>query len=351
MKLNVKLFEKIRLLSLLIILGVLLTPTINAIIATGNTTVDGTTRDGEITDFTQTQPYIIANRTTLFVYAVTEGEGIPILNANANMTINNTVFNLTYSPSLNTYNVELYFNATEAGDYQSRIQADKAFYDIPDLTTTYYVVNFVSVCFNIWKEKNKTKRYDNDFSHLFVIPHNKSSSLARMGELAYPFEYMNGLIFTKINRYTFFPTSQKITSLEAGFHKEISTTQSTCIGLPRGEPFTARIIQGRNLNFFNSFFSKYQYESIQVNTFLLTETPTEDTTLDVHVTDFDINPFVAVIQVILWILAIAVIFVIPITIALRQGKPREAGLALGALVVVIPIITYFINKVVEWLLT
>lgn len=345
MKLNVKLFKIILPLTLILLILNLA----NAITYLGNTTVDGSTRTAIIYDVTETSPYIIANTTTTFHYFILYQDGTSLENANVNLTLNSEIFNLAYSPSTQTYYTTLYFNSTEIGDYDFIVQASKTYNNIDDLEGTYYVRNFIKQCWSLWNNENLTERYDHKLAHLFAVPHNKSRATQRIPELFYPLEFIIDTTFAKANRYLSLPEQRAITSLDSGFHKQISTTKETCMALPKDEVYTLYLVEGENLKFLNKFHSKYTYETIKTNTFLMTGETDEVQHTDIYVSNYDTHPVMTVVTYILWSLAIIFMIVIPIYVGLTSGQPKVAVAIFGGLAIIIPAITILINMIIRWI--
>lgn len=347
MKSNVKLFKIITAVTLFL---TLLTIT-EAITAGGNTTVDGSTRTAIIYDVTETTPYIITNTTTTFHYFILYQDGNPLTGATTNLTIQTQTFNLTYSPSTMTYWTQLHFNTTEIGDYDFTVKASKPYNTIHDLEGTYHVRNFTKTCFSLWTTKNMTERYDNQLAHIFIIPHNKSRATTRIPELFYPLEFIMDTTFAKANKYLYLPEKKAITSLEAGFHKPYKTSEETCLALPTHDVYTAYIIEGKNMNFLNTFYSRYTYESMNVNTFLMTGEANEELHNNIYISGYDTHPVILIVTYILWVIAITLIIIIPIYIGITSGEPKTAVIIFGGLTLIIPAITYIINTILKWIFT
>ena len=185
--------------------------------------------------------------------------------------------------------------------------------------------------------------------HLFLIPHNKSSAIKRIPELAMPFVYMDSWFKTKFNRWLYLNNQQRISSINEGFHNKLNVKGTTYLIYPKGEVFSAYLVAGKQLNFDNPYFSFYRYESLKSNVYLISDKVNQSIIYSLYVSDYERSPIVVVVRWILWILAIMLIIGIPIFIALSQGQSSEAVKVALALIVIIPFITIIIDRIIAWM--
>lgn len=312
-----------------------------AIELNGSTLIYNQTMNIEVRDLLGSQPFIFVGvPTTLrykFYYNVTE-----LVMDTATITIDNQTHNLTYDIFDNQYKIQILFDSSEIGNYPYTINGSLAGFNDASRTATYQVRDYTTANFQVYTAINKSTKYSDGFAHIIAFPQNMSESEEYV-ELVKPFTYINDYIDLKIGIGTqkeLFKTSQRV--FYAPYNKD-----GTNLYLPANQSYTYYLVSG-NHEFEGEYYSYMYYTKEYFNIYLVQDHIMNSTNYQMYVSSWDINYMGNVISIIIWVLAIALIFGIPFMVFQRTGNPEMLGKTMIIVIPLILVISLAIQGIVAW---
>ena len=332
--------KKLWLLALTLLLVV--TPAM-AIELNGSTLIYNNTLDIEVRDLLSSNPFIFVDTpTTLrykFYYNVTE-----LVMDTATITIDNNTYNLSYDIYDQQYKIQITFNTSEIGNYPFTVNGTLATFEPASRQETYQVRDYITANFQVYTEVNKSTKYSDGFAHIIAIPQNMSESEEYV-ELVKPFNYLNDYIDLKLGiggGDELFKTSQRV--FYATYVKE-----GTSLFLPSNQSYTYYLVSGDH-EFDSEYYGYMYYTKEHFNIYLNQDHIMNSTNYQVYVSEWETNYLGSLFTIILWVLAIALMFGIPYMVFQQTGNPEMLGKAIIISIPLIAVVTIAIQGIVAWLM-